>query len=342
MIIRNNIEVKNEFNISFSILRMYLSFVVVNNHLIDESKFKSICLLKLLKNRISVPIFFIMSFYLCFKLFSIENKKKIMHRLERIIIPYIIWPIIIWVFNNLFHFCLKMKLRNTFFDLKIQLLTGHNFIAALWFQLNLIIITLLMLLIHMLFNEHAFFILINLIIFSYYLQYSNINYGFFSQFSLYTRYPYGRLIEVIPFCISGYFIGFLDIIKYLKKKRIKTLYIIILLLIISIKYNMFLTIEGFVFQGIKLHIISVFIFIIFALNPFEKTINIKNIILLITNYTSGIYYLHFPIWEYLSYYIVLLKKRTIFTSIIIYLTCYFISFIGVKKFGKTKLKHLFL
>ena len=267
MIIRNNIEVKNEFNISFSILRMYLSFVVVNNHLIDESKFKSICLLKLLKNRISVPIFFIMSFYLCFKLFSIENKKKIMHRLERIIIPYIIWPIIIWVF---------------------------------------------------------------------------INYGFFSQFSLYTRYPYGRLIEVIPFCISGYFIGFLDIIKYLKKKRIKTLYIIILLLIISIKYNMFLTIEGFVFQGIKLHIISVFIFIIFALNPFEKTINIKNIILLITNYTSGIYYLHFPIWEYLSYYIVLLKKRTIFTSIIIYLTCYFISFIGVKKFGKTKLKHLFL
>ena len=235
-----------------------------------------------------------------------------------------------------------MKLKTSFYDLKIQFLTGHNFIAVLWFQLNLIIVTLLMFLIRLSFNKNLFFILINLQIISYYLQYSNINYEFFSQFSLYTRYPYGRFIEVIPFCISGYLLGSLDIIQYFKKYRIKTLYIIVLILFFSLKYNIFFAIEGFIFQGIKLHILSVLIFIIFALNPFEKAINIKNIIILLTNYTSGIYYLHIPIWEYLSYYIELLRKRTIFTSIIIYLICYFISSIGIKKLGKTKLKHLFL
>ena len=103
MIIKNyQKEVKNEFNISFSILRMYLSFVVINNHLIDESKIRNICILKLLKNRISVPIFFIMSFFLCYKLFSLNDKMKIKNRLERLIIPYFIWPIIIWILINVF------------------------------------------------------------------------------------------------------------------------------------------------------------------------------------------------------------------------------------------------
>ena len=199
-----------------------------------------------------------------------------------------------------------------------------------------------MLLIHKLFKNSALFILVNLLILAYYFQYSNLNYNFFSRFSNYTKYPYGRFMEVFPFCISGYIIGSLDIIKHLKKYRIKTFYTIISVLFISIKFNIFVNIKGFFYEGIKLHIISIIIFIFFVLNPFEKAIYIKNIIILVTNYTSGIYYLHIPIWKYLSNYFLLIKKGTLLSCIIIYLTCYFISLIGILFIGKTKLKHLFL
>ena len=90
---------EKEFNISFSILRIYLCFVVVNNHLFNATDSTNIFLLKFLKNMISVPIFFMMSFFLCHKLFSLNDKKKIKNRLERLIIPYFLWPIIFWSFN---------------------------------------------------------------------------------------------------------------------------------------------------------------------------------------------------------------------------------------------------
>ena len=346
MIIKNNDKAaKNNFNICFALLRMYLSFVVVNNHLFNKrnSNIKNKYILKLLKNRISVPIFFIMSFYLCYKLFLFKDILKIKSRFERLIIPYIFWPIIIWIFNNLFFFYLNLKLKISFYDLIIQFLTGHNIVSVLWFQLNLIISTFLIFLVHKVYNKNILFILINFEILSYFFQYSNINYKFFSQFSNFFKYPYGRLMEIIPFCISGYTFRYLDIINYLKKYKIKTIYLIILILSFLFKYLLFVNIDGFMYQGIKLHIISIIIFVFFALNPFEKNLNLTliKIINLFTNYTSGIYYLHIPIFIYLSNFIDLIKKRTVLASLIIYIICYLISFIGMKIFGKTKFKHLF-
>ena len=339
---KNEKKHKKELIISFSILRMYLCFVVVNIHLFKNTRMKYKYLVKFLKNTIAVPIFFIMSFFLCYKLFSLNDIMKIKLRLERLIIPYFLWPIIIWLFNNICHFCLKLTMKISLYDIIIQILTGHNFVPVLWFQLNLIAITALMFLIHKLFYKNSLYILINILIISYFFQYSNINFKYFSQFSFYTKDTYGRFMESFPFCISGYIIGSSGIINSLKKKRIKSLYILVSVLFILIKYTIFFPIKGFSYQGIGLHIISIFIFIIFALNPFEKIIIIKKMIILLTNYTSGIYYLHIPIWLYLSNYISLIRERTIFGSIIIYLICYLISLIGTILFGKTKWKHLFL
>jgi hypothetical protein len=296
MIIDNNEKKhKKEFIISFSILRMYLCFVVVNIHLLKKTRLKYKYLVKFLRNGISVPIFFIMSFFLCYKLFSLNDIKKIKLRFERLIIPYFLWPIIIWLFNNIFHFCLKKTMKISLYALIIQILSGHNFVFVLWFQLNLIAITVLMFLIHKLFYKNALYILMNLLIISYFFQYSNINLKYFSQFPSYIGNSYGRLMESFPFCISGYILGSSGIINALKEKRIKSLYILVSALFILMKYTMFFAIKGFYYQGIRLHIISIIIFIIFALNPFEKIIIIKKMIIFLTNYTSGIYYLHIPI-----------------------------------------------
>ena len=88
---------------------------------------------------------------------------------------------------------------------------------------------------------------------------------------------------------------------------------------------------------------SICLFIIFVIFPSEKINNkiILKIIKQITNYTAGIYLTHIPIREYLKPYIKDIKDANIKGCIIIYITCYFICFIGSLLFGRTKLRNLF-
>ena len=98
-----------------------------------------------------------------------------------------------------------------------------------------------------------------------------------------------------------------------------------------------------VFQGIDLIIQSISIVFIFSLFPSEKIKNefISKFLIIITNYTAGVYYLHVPIHWYFEDYIDSIKNRTFIGAIINYLICYFICFIGIKIFGKTPIKYLF-
>ena len=100
-------------NIFLSLLRMYLSFLVVNAHYYKPSKIfiKNKFLLFFISSNSHVPIFFIMSFYFCLNLFKSKNIQKIKLRYQRIMIPYFIWPIIIWFFNNFFYFILKFSIK---------------------------------------------------------------------------------------------------------------------------------------------------------------------------------------------------------------------------------------
>ena len=94
----------------------------------------------------------------------------------------------------------------------MQLLTGNIFMGVLWFQYNLIFITLLMVIIHFLFKEKMIlYILINLKIFGLFFTYSNYNFVFFSQYNMYISLTFGRFFEVIVFCITGYIFAFLNL-----------------------------------------------------------------------------------------------------------------------------------
>ena len=150
---------KQNFNVFFALLRMYLSLLVINTHCFRPSKsfYKYIYIAKLLKNNIHVPIFYIMSFYFCYELFSSKNIIKIKLRFERIIIPYIIWPIIFYILNN---FLINYKNKITVNDLIKQLLYGHNFFPVLWFQYVLIIMTLIIVISELLFVKFRFYFLI--------------------------------------------------------------------------------------------------------------------------------------------------------------------------------------
>ena len=345
MIDKKNSQQMKKGNFILALLRMYLTLLVVNSHLfnINKSIIKNKYVLKLLKNRISVPIFFIMSFFFCYKIISSKDKNKIKKRFERLLIPYFVWPIIILLLNNIFYYTIKIKVKTTLKDLLIQYQTGHNIVAVLWFQLNLIVSTSLILLIEIINNRNISFILFNFQILAYYIQYSNLNLKLFSKYNYYIRYPYGRFMEILPFCISGYIIAYFNIIVYLKEYKLKIIYFLILIMIFLTKFNILNNAKGFMYQGIELHIKSLIIFLIFSLIPSEyiTNINIIKIIKILTNHTSGVYYLHIPIFIYLSNYVKLIKNQDIFGCLIVYIICYFIGFLGIKISANSKLMNLF-
>ena len=98
--------------------------------------------------------------------------------------------------------------------------------TVLWFQYDLIFITLFTVIIHLLFNEKiVFHILINLKIFGIFFTYSNYNFYYFNKYDFYKKYTFGRFFEIIPYCITGYILAYLNIVLILSKHRKKTIII---------------------------------------------------------------------------------------------------------------------
>ena len=109
------------------------------------------------------------------------------------------------------------------------------------------------------------------------------------------------------------------------------------------KYNVFESIKGRLYQGIILNVRSVCLIFIFSLFPSEKIRNPKiiNFLKHLTNYTAGIYYLHYNLFLYLKPFVKSINQGSFTGCILIYLICYSISFISMKFVGKTFLRHLF-
>lgn len=337
-------KVEKKFNIGLAILRIYLSFLVVTSHCFKpKSEINKKITIKIIHNSIHVPTFYLLSFYFCYKLFKSKDIRKIKIRFQRLLIPYFIWPIIIFSLNNLLSFLfLKIK-KFSIKNLILQLLTGHVFMTVLWFQYDLIFITLFIVIIHLLFNEKiVFHILINLKIFGIFFTYSNYNFYYFDKYGYNKKYTFGRFFEIIPYCITGYILAYLNIVHILSNHRNTSINIFVPIIIIIIKYKIFLKIKGFGFQGLKLFALSINIFFLFSLIP-TKIIRNKNIIKFIefiSNHTAGIYYIHKSLSYYLSIFSFVNKKK-LNGAIIIYIISYNISLFGKFKFKNTKLINLF-
>ena len=101
--------------------------------------------------------------------------------------------------------------------------------------------------------------------------------------------------------------------------------------------------EFYYLKIIILGIGAISLFILFSILPLDINNNkISNkIIIQITNYTGGVYYLHNKIREILNHILIVVKNKTLLGCIINYITCYIICFLGFKIFKKINLKYLF-
>lgn len=339
-IIRNE-KKKKKFNLGIQILRMLLSFWVIIFHCckIKNKKLKYY----IIGLKLHVPTFIIISFYFLYFIFEKRDINKIKERIFRLFIPFFIYPLIIWIYNNLSFIFFKVNRFNRkllLYELIIQISFGRIFHSSLWFHFALLFLTFLYSIIIYIFKEYYLYIFHILLLLSYILQYSNINYNFFNKFSVHIKFSIGMLIEVIPISLAGIFLNSTHLIKYLKLQKEINLIFCIFWIIFLIKYRIFHNLSGYNFQGLFRNICSVLLFIIFIFLPFEKIQNdlIISLIEIITRYTGGIYYLHNITNYYLKKKLSLIKDGTLYDALIIYIFSYFLSFIGFKILGKTIFK----
>ena len=338
-----NTQKSKKVNYGLEILRMIMSFWVVMNHCYktNNETLNNI----IFGHRFHVPTFIIISFFFFYNNLSLKNINKIKSRLEKLFLPYLIYPTFIWLINYLLYFKSdKFRLNIYYKKLVIQFLIGRGVHGVLWFHFNLILITIFFYLLSYIVNQHYLLILQILAIISYIMQYSNFNYNFFNIYPDNIKFSVGYLAEIFPLAVTGLTFASLNLITTMRKFRLKTMFFSIILLFLLFKYNIFTLIKGFGKQGFMLNIGALQFFIFFYLLPIE---NIKNSFILffikfITNFTAGIYFWHILIYKILKNYINLILKETLLGCIIIYIICYLICFISYKRFKYTKLKYLFI
>ena len=127
--------------------------------------------------------------------------------------------------------------------------------------------------------------------------------------------------------------------KVLKTFRKHTLFFSYIFLYFLLRYKIFIDLGGF--KGILFLFSSSCLFAGFFLLPLDN-INpfSQRIIKQITSYTNGIYCLHMRIHYFLATRFGI--SGILGNIIILYIFIYFISFLGNKLLGKTKLKYLFI
>lgn len=333
-------------NLGLEFVRPFLSFWVLVGHCSKIQRRHA----KYIYRAFHVPTFTLIAFYFFHKVLTESSLSKIVFRFQRITIPYILWPLTIFIFNNLF-FALfsfgQYEAKLSIKDLYIQILIGARFFRIFWFQFNLIFTSLFFSIISFLFKNKLLRILQFLGLFSLFLHITKINYYYLTPYNCYDgsfKLNLGTFVEMMPISVIGCIFNSFDILNKLRSFSIYNQIILLLILLNLFEYDIFLRLPGFRYPNVFLNILaSIIIFILFGSLHFEEIQN-KKIILIIrsfTKFTGGIYYTHQIFRDYLTKYSQFFSRRTYSISLIIYIICYFFCYIGNSIFKNNKLRYLF-
>ena len=134
--------ISKKYNYGLGLLKVISAFAIVRTHNFNFNSIKNKILSYLLRERFShVPSFFIMSFYFMHNDLLTSNIKNYLNRIERLLIPYLLWPIIFLILNKLILNKFIMVKIYSLNDLRNQFLFAYGITGILWFQWNLIILT---------------------------------------------------------------------------------------------------------------------------------------------------------------------------------------------------------
>ena len=334
LVIKNKENNIKYVNFGIEILRMVLCFWVLSFHSLEKDKINYPCFYISKTKFYHVPCFSFISFYFSYNIFSERNIIKFKRRIERLLIPYIIWPLIIVFINIIF----QNKNTISLYHLKIQFICGRQFMVPLWYLFSMIILTITFFIISNIFQIHFLLVFQLLGIISYISQYSGY-YNLLNEYKNNVKKPILDTLSILPLASIGLFFSSTKLIKFFQANKKTSMFFSYLFIYFLFKYDIFIDLGGY--EGIINMFSSLFFFIGFYLLPLENTYSfLKIIIKQITSYTNGIYCLQSKIIPFIKTKFHL--YGTIKSCFIIYSFSYFFSFVGIKIFGKTKLKYLFI
>lgn len=340
--IKDNNKNKKEINFGIQILRTILSYLILQFHCYNIKLTNNKILILLIQAfHFYVPTFYIISFYFSYNIIKLKNINKIKLRIKRIVIPYTIWPFLFFLMKNIKYYFYGGK-NYMFKDLIIQYLTGKRIYEIFWYLCNLLLSFILYCIIELLF-ENNYLIIIQLIGLAGSLYYPYHFYNkLFIKYIEEIRTLFQDFSKVLFYGAIGTSLSSIKLInnskKYRKRSILFCLYILFLIRDFLQIINIFFYMRCIIF-GIG----AIAIFILFSSLPLD---NIKNksyqlLIIYLTNYSGGIYYLHLKVKEMLDKQIIIVKNGTLVGCFLIYFLCYFICFLGIKIFGESILKYLF-
>ena len=338
-----SISVKKSPNSGIEILKIILTFLILVYHSLSENIDDN----ETLKIFIQiVPLyfstFFLIFFYFIYNIFSSRNISKIKERFTRILIPYLYWPFLFSVLN-IISTDKKIKKNHIIRDLFIQIIIGRRIYFVFWFQFNLIIISLIFTIILFSFKKFHINIFLAIFLFAYFFEYLGFSEKFFSSYNEEIKRSIGRTLKMMIFAITGFFLSSIKMLNHLKYHKIKSILLSVVSFVIIIYLKIYFS-DYYFLEGIFLILGSISLLIAFALLPLSNITNMTVVFLIkqSTSYTAGVYYLHVKVLRYFEDSIDIFKDGELRGCALNYLICYSICFIGMKLFGKTKFKYLFI
>ena len=336
----NYLKKSNNINLGIQILRSLLCFWVICFHCLNDKKINYITFYIAKKKLYHVPCFIFISFYFSYNIFSQRLINKFKNRIERLLIPYIIWPIIIMIFDNI-----MIDKSFSFYNYMIHLILGVKISVPFWYLFSVIFFSVFIFIISLIYKQNFLFIIQLSAVIILIIQYSYISRisNFLNQIYGLNKFAIMHSIGIFPSfalalsCASSKIVDFLieRKLKYIFFSYIYNKILIIIGIFCLFKLDIFNNLIGY--NGLEHIFASLLFFIGFYLLPIENIPSrFKALIINITNCTNGIYCLHVKVNF-------IIKKKfylsgNLNTCIIIYLVCYFISFCGIKIFKKTKIK----
>ena len=332
--------------LSMEILRTFLNFLIVVYHCFNSEQYDykiiDICIQAA---PFYFPTLFLFHFYFSYVFFGSRNLTKIKERFIRILIPYIIWPLIFWIGKYILNDNKRVVVNEEAYkELFTQIVIGRGVYFVFWFQFNLLFITFIIAIVVLFTKKYSLYIFQVIFLISYILEYSAfLEKNIFVDYSEDIKRSVGRTLKMITFSMTGHTLASIKALHFLKRYRSKSMFISFCILVFVVNYKIFF-IRTYFFEGLILNVGAISLFTFFYMIPLDKmtNININFLIKQITNFTAGVYCLHYKIQDYLEHSIDILKQKTLRGCVLNYLLCYFLCFIGARIFGKTKLKFLFM
>ena len=245
--------------LGIEILRMLFAFIILFFHCRSRKIYSASFMAYLIEVvDVGVALFFIISFYFSYNSFSSKKINKIKERLKRLIIPYVIWPIIIYFQRASFKIInIKKKLKFLIY----QILIGNGIYCIFWFNFNLIFVLLFFTIIIFITRKFmTFLILFGLIIIL--ISSSNAYLQFWNQFKFDVKFSVGKIDNTYKLGLIGFFLSSKKIIENKINKKFLIFFIFIIVLLIINKISIIKLFPKYVF--------SILLIFIFTSISFEK------------------------------------------------------------------------